>query len=272
MTQDDQFTITITPPKRTPALNWKELWRYRDLFITLSWRDVAIRYKQTAIGALWAVLQPLVTLVIFTFIFNRVAHVQSGDKTPYPLFLYVGLILWQFYSGTLTKASESLVANQNLVQKVYFPRLILPASTLATAAVDLFFSGLVFLFLLLYYRVPIHLGGFMAVPVIGYCLGASALGGGFFLSALNVKYRDVRYALPFFIQTLMYVTPVIYPAQMLDHYPIAKEAMLVLNPVAVAITTARSSLFSADPLQPLVLLTAVLISSGYFLIGLWYFR
>ena len=251
MTQDDQFTITITPPKRTPALNWKELWRYRDLFITLSWRDVAIRYKQTAIGALWAVLQPLVTLVIFTFIFNRVAHVQSGDKT---------------------KASESLVANQNLVQKVYFPRLILPASTLATAAVDLFFSGLVFLFLLLYYRVPIHLGGFMAVPVIGYCLGASALGGGFFLSALNVKYRDVRYALPFFIQTLMYVTPVIYPAQMLDHYPIAKEAMLVLNPVAVAITTARSSLFSADPLQPLVLLTAVLISSGYFLIGLWYFR
>src|SRR3990170_7309850 len=127
----------IVPPKRWLSINWQELWRYRDLFLVLAWRDIAVRYKQTALGVAWAIFQPFITMIVFTFIFNRMANITSGDATPYPIFLYVGLLFWQYFSGTLTNASNSMISNAPLVQKVYFPRLIVPATAATTGLIDL---------------------------------------------------------------------------------------------------------------------------------------
>lgn len=238
----------------------------------LSWRDISVRYKQTVLGALWAIGQPFVSMVIFTFVFNRVAKVESGDGTPYPVFLYVGLLLWQYYSGTLTKASESMVSNANMIQKVYFPRLIVPGSTALTGFVDLGFASLILVGLMAYFGFVPHWQGLLILPILLACLLLSALGAGLFLASLNVKYRDVRYALPFVIQTLMYVTPVIYPVKMLDNYPIIKGLMLWLNPVSGVITNARAGLLGQSPIDWGVMGISCLMSVVAFIVGLYYFR
>ena len=129
--------LVIVPPKKLLSINWKEMWRFRDLFWVLAWRDIAVRYKQTFLGVVWAIFQPLITMIIFTFIFNRMANINSGDSTPYPVFLYVGLVFWQYYASTLANASNSMISNASLVQKVYFPRLIVPASAAVTGLIDM---------------------------------------------------------------------------------------------------------------------------------------
>ena len=262
----------IKPPGRGISMDWRELWRYRDLFLVFTWRDVSVRYKQTALGALWAIFQPFITMVIFTFIFNRVAKVESGDGTPYPIFLYVGLLIWQYYSGTLTRASESMVANANMIQKVYFPRLIVPSSTALTGLVDLLVASLVLGALMIYYGFTPHWQGIAILPILVVAMVLSSLGAGMALAALNVKYRDVRYALPFVIQTLMYVTPVIYPVKMLDAYPILKQLMLWLNPISGVISVARQSILGKSPIEWTVLAVSCLMSTVLFLAGLCYFR
>lgn len=264
--------LIIKPPKRLIKIDWGELWRFRDLFLVLAWRDISVRYKQTALGALWAIFQPFVSMVIFTFIFNRVAKVESGDGTPYPIFLYIGLLLWQYYSGTLTKASESMVANANMIQKVYFPRLIVPASTALTGLVDLLVASLIFLGMSIYYGYHPRWEGLAILPLLLACMIFSSLGAGMFLASLNVKYRDVRHALPFVIQTLMYVTPVIYPVRMLDRYPAVQEAMLWLNPISGVISTARAGLLGHSPIDLRVLAISCFMSLVFFVGGLVYFR
>jgi lipopolysaccharide transport system permease protein len=144
--------FVIRPPGRFLSVDFAELWRFRDLFFVLAWRDIAIRYKQTVLGILWAIIQPVVTMVVFTFIFNRVGRIESGDATPYPIFLYVGLLLWHYYSTTLTNASNSLVSHQSMIQKIYFPRLILPATAATTGLVDLAISSLILAAMMVYYR------------------------------------------------------------------------------------------------------------------------
>ena len=144
--------LIIEPPKRLLSINLQELWQYRDLFITLAWRDISVRYKQTALGVLWAVFQPFVTMIVFTFIFNRMAKIDSGDGTPYPIFLYVGLLFWQYYSNTLTNASGSMVANAGMIQKIYFPRLIIPATSATTGLVDFAISSVILIGMMFYYR------------------------------------------------------------------------------------------------------------------------
>lgn len=271
--------FVIAPPRRFAGVSWKELWRYRDLFLVLAWRDVSVRYKQTALGALWAIFQPFIMMVIFTFIFNRVAKVESGDSTPYPIFLYVGLLLWQYYSGTLTKASESMVMNANMVQKIYFPRLILPAATALVGLVDFALAGLILVAMMCVFRygygwqgIPFHWQSLAVMPILLICAVLCSLGSGMFLAAVNVKYRDVRYALPFMIQTLMYVTPVIYPVQMLDKYPIIKGLMLWLNPISGVITNARAAVFATRPIDWGILGVSCLMSVVFFFAGLYYFR
>jgi len=264
--------ITIRPPKGFVGLNWRELWRFRDLFVVLAWRDISVRYKQTVLGALWAIFQPLVTMVIFTFIFNRVAKVESGDGTPYPIFLYVGLLFWQYYSGTLTKASDSMVLNAGMVQKIYFPRLILPAASAITGFVDLAVSSIILVIMMIYYGFVPHLVGIAILPCLLVCMLLSSLGTGLVLASLNVKYRDVRYALPFLIQTLMYVTPVIYPVAMLAKYPIIKECMLWLNPMSGVISNARAGILGNSPIDWHALLASTVSSIILFVIGLYYFR
>lgn len=264
--------FVIAPPKRWLSINWKELWRYRDLFLVLAWRDISVRYKQTALGVLWAIFQPFVTMIVFTFIFNRMAKIESGDGTPYPVFLYVGLLLWQYYSNTLTNANNSMAANAGMIQKIYFPRLIIPATSATTGLVDLAISTVILVGMMIYYGFMPRLTGLFILPVLLICAILSALGLGMFLAALNVKYRDVRYAVPFFIQIMMYVTPVIYPVKMLDSHPMIKAFMLWFNPISGVITNARAGILGQGAIDWKILWISVLMSTVFFIAGLYYFR
>lgn len=270
MNQPDEFVIA--PPARFVSVNWGELWRYRDLFLVFAWREVAVRYKQAALGVLWAVIQPLTTMVIFTFIFNRMANIQSGDGTPYPIFLYVGLLLWQYFSGTLTNASNSMVINSAIIQKVYFPRLIIPAAAAVTGLVDLAFASIVLIGMMFFYGFRPHLIGILISPLLLAIAVLASLGMGLFLASVNIKYRDVRHALPFVIQIMMYVTPVIYPASMLDRHPVVRTLMLWLNPISGVITNARAGLLGGAPIDWSVLAISAGTSVLFFVFGLYYFR
>ncbi|MDD5355449.1 MAG: ABC transporter permease [Candidatus Omnitrophica bacterium] len=269
---DQNIEYTIEPPKHFLSIDWKELWLYRDLFLVLAWRDISVRYKQTALGIIWAILQPVMTMIVFTFIFNRVAKIDSGDTTPYPIFLYVGLLLWQYFSSTLTNASNSMISSAGLISKIYFPRLILPATAATTGLIDLVIASVILIGLMIYYSFVPQIIGILILPLLLICTVLYALGGGLFLAAINVKYRDVRYALPFFIQIMMYVTPVIYPVKMLDKYPIIKALMLWLNPISGVITNARAGLLGQGSVDWGIMGISFLMSFVFFVIGLYYFR
>jgi len=262
----------IAPPKKWLSINWKELWRYRDLFLVLAWRDISVRYKQTALGVLWALLQPFMTMIVFTFIFNRMASISSGDNTPYPVFLYVGLLFWQYFSVALTNAGNSMITNSALIQKIYFPRLIVPATAVTTGLIDLAIAAVILVGMMSYYGIMPPMSGILILPVLLIITVLCALGMGLLLASMNIKYRDVRFALPFFIQLLMYVTPVIYPVKMLDKYPVIKELMLWLNPISGVISNARAGLLSQGGIDFRVLGIALLMSIVYFVAGLYYFR
>ncbi len=269
---DKPIEFVIAPPKKWLSINWPELWRYRDLFLVLAWRDISVRYKQTVLGVLWAVFQPLITMIIFTFIFNRMAKIESGDGTPYPIFLYVGQLFWLYYSGTLTNAANSMISNQQLVQKIYFPRLVLPATAATTGLVDIGISAVILIGMMVYYGFAPNLVGILILPVLLVTAILCAMGTGLYLAAINVKYRDVRYALPFFIQVMMYVTPVIYPVNMLNKYPIMKTLMIWLNPISGVITNARAGILGKSPIQWDVLGISLLMSIVFFVMGLYHFR
>ncbi len=263
---------TIEPPKRWLSINWKELYRYRDLFLVLAWRDIAVRYKQTGLGVLWALLQPILTMVVFTFIFNTMAGLDSGDTTPYPIFLYVGQIFWTYFSIALTNASNSMVGNAALISKIYFPRLIVPATAITTGLVDFAISALVLVALMVYYGFKPSLAGILILPLLIICVVMHALGIGLYLAAINVKYRDVRYIVPFFINIMMYVTPVIWPVTKLDGHPLIKTIMLWLNPITGVITNARGAILGRSPVDWPVLGISLLMSFVFFVLGLYYFR
>ena len=253
-------------------IDWAELWRFRDLFLTLAWRDISVRYKQAVLGVAWAILQPFFTMVVFTFIFNRMAHIQSNDGTPYPVFLYVGTLFWQYFSGTLTNAANSMVANAGLIQKIYFPRLIVPATAATTGMVDFLVASVILGGMMVWYRLVPSLGGILILPLLLVIAILASLGIGLILAAVNVKYRDVRYALPFMINILMYVTPVIYPVQMLDKHPVARVVMLWCNPMAAVISNARAGLLGRTPLDWPALVIAAGMSVLFFVVGLYIFR
>jgi len=209
-------------------IDWAELWSYRELLYFLMWKEVKVRYKQTALGVTWAILQPVMTMVVFSVFFGRLAglgHTTGG--IPYPVYVYAGLLPWTFFSGAVNNATNSLVGNSNLITKVYFPRTMIPLATIIAGLVDLAMSTGVFLLLMLYYRVPIswHV---IVVPVllVGTILAAS--GVGLLFAALTVAYRDFRYVVPFTIQIWMFATPVIYPSSIV---PKAWRGILALNPM-----------------------------------------
>ena len=235
-------------------------------------RDIVIRYKQAALGVFWALFRPLTTMVVFTFVFNGMARIESGDGTPYPVFLYVGLLLWQYYSNTLTNAANSTVLTAGLIQKIYVPRLIIPAAPAITGLVDLAVAAVILAGMMFYYGFHPRSTGLLILPILLVCAVLVAMGTGLLAAAVNVKYRDVRHVLPFFVQTMMYVTPVIYPATMLDGHPVAKTLMLWLNPISGVITNARSGLLGRTPVDWNVLGISLLMSVVLFVLGLCYFR
>lgn len=258
----------IKPPKGLVRIDLPEIFRYKDLLYIFVWRDIKVRYKQTAIGVLWAIFQPLLTMLIFSFFFGRLAKVPS-DGIPYPVFVYTGLLLWNYFSAALTNASDSLIGSEGIIKKVYFPRLILPASTVVTPAIDFAISFLVLGAVMVYYHFIPGWIGLVVMPVLLLISIVSALGVGLFLSAINVKYRDVRYALPFFIQIALYITPVIYPVSII---PAKLQWVAYLNPMTGVISVARSLVLRTSAVDWTLVGISIAMSLILFFLGLAYFR
>jgi len=260
--------VTVIRPKKTFSLrDLSELWAYRELLLFFMWRDLKVRYKQTAIGVSWAVLQPFLTMVVFSVFFGTLLGVPS-DNVPYPIFVYVGLLFWQFFSGALSDTANALVGNQAIVTKVYFPRLILPLSSVSTKLVDFVIAAVILAGMMAYYGYVPNLEGLLVLPLLLIISFMAAVGGGLFLAALNVKYRDVRHALPFFIQILLFVTPVIYPASIAGKY----SWILAMNPMMGVIQTARAGLLDATPINWFLVVLSFLAALVMLLIGTVYFK
>ncbi len=236
-------TVVIEAGKSHVSLGLKDFWAYRELLYFLTWRDVKVRYKQTLLGAAWAILQPLLTMLIFTLLFGRLAGIKTDG--PYPIFAYGGLLIWTFFANAVTNSGNSLVGSSSLITKIYFPRMIIPAAAVAASVVDLVLAFLVQIVLMAYYRV--HLSwAITMVPVLVALSTLLALGVGMWLSALNVKYRDIRYAIPFLIQLWMFASAVIYPLNML---PPKWQTILMFNPVTGIVENFRVALLSQQAFE-----------------------
>jgi len=235
----NRFTphLVIEPRGYWSSFNLRDLWRYRELFYFLTWRDVKIRYKQTVLGAAWAVIQPVFNMILFTFIFGKVANVPS-DNVPYPLFAFAALLPWTFFSNAIAMAGASLVGNAHLITKVYFPRMIIPAAAVLAGLVDFAFAFAVMAVLLVWYQVPLSFNLVM-LPALIILTSALAFATGTLLSSLNVKYRDIRYVIPFLIQIWMFATPIIYPVSMM---PRKYQWIFKLNPLTGIIEGYRVAL------------------------------
>ena len=234
----DKPLIVIEPRRGSLALNLNDLWQYRDLLYILTLRDIKVRYKQTYLGILWAVIQPLFMMIIFTAFFGRLAGIPS-DGIPYPLFVYAGLLPWIFFSNALNSSGNSLVGNSSLITKVYFPRMIIPISAVASGLIDVLISFGLLLLLMLYYGIGFS-PNIMMLPILTLLTALLATAIGMWMSALNVKYRDVRYALPFLIQLWMFATPIIYPSSLV---PDKWRWWLKINPLTGLIEAYRSAIF-----------------------------
>ena len=261
------LVIHIQPTKSWLNLNLLEIWQSRDLLYFLTWREIKVRYKQTVLGAAWAILQPVLTMLVFSIVFGRLAKIPS-DGIPYPLFAYAGLVSWMFFSNGLTQTSNSLVGSSHLISKVYFPRLIIPISTVLSGVVDLALSFSVLIVMMAYYHVIPNIN-FVYLPLFILLALATALGVGLWLSALNVQYRDVRYAVPFLVQFWMYATPIAYPSSFLKQ---PWRTIYGLNPMAGVVEGFRWALLGSHSKPgPLILVSA--IAAGLLLVsGAFYFR
>jgi lipopolysaccharide transport system permease protein len=258
--------LRITPPSRWWVLPFDELWAYRGLLYFFVWRDIKIRYKQTAIGAAWAVLQPLLTMLVFTLFFGRLAHIPSGGL-PYPIFYYSALLPWMYFAAALQNATSTIVENQRLITKVYFPRLALPLSSVLSGLVDFGISFLMFVAMMAYYRIR-PTAAILWLPVFLLLAILTALGIGLWLSALNAIYRDVRYVVPFLVQFWLFASPVAYPSSLV---PEKWRWLYGLNPMAGVIEGFRWSLAGGDPPGQLIFVsTAVMVV--VLLAGLAYFQ
>lgn len=230
--------VTIESDQSLVKLDLRDLWSYRELLYFLMWRDIKVRYKQTLLGAAWAIIQPLFTMLIFALFFGKLVGVPS-DNIPYPLFAYSGLLLWMYFANAVVNSGNSLIGNANLITKVYFPRMLIPASAVAAGLMDFAISSVILCGLLIYYGVALS-WNFILLPILVLLLTLLALGIGMWMSALNVKYRDIRYALPFVIQLWMFISPIIYP---LSVVPQKWRWVLAFNPLTGIIEGFRALLF-----------------------------
>lgn len=261
-------TRIIIEPGRTERNYWQDLWRYRELFYILSWRDIKVRYKQTVIGAAWGILRPLLTMIVFTVVFSRIAHLPSEGAAPYAILVYAAMLPWQFFANALSEASNSLIGNANLITKVYFPRLIIPASSVITSFVDFAISFALLFVLMAYYRYApswniIFLPGFILLAFF------TAFGIGLYLTALNVKYRDFRYIIPFIVQFGLYISPVGFSSNVV---PDQWRWLYNLNPMVGVIDGFRWCILGESELNNASITAAVLITVLFTWIGIRYFR
>lgn len=258
----------IGPPKGLVEINLPEIWKYRELLYIFAWRDIKVRYKQTILGIAWAIFQPFVTMVVFSVVFGRLAAIPS-EGIPYPIFVYTGLLLWNYFSSALTSASDCLVSNEGIIKKVYFPRLIIPISTAVTPLIDFCFAFIILVGMMIYYHYTPSLLGIIFLPILLLLSLLTASGLGFFLASVNAKFRDVRYILPFFIQILMFISPVIYPPSIIpDQY----RWIIAVNPMAGIISFARATLLGSGSVNWLQLGFSGLIGLIILTLGVAYFR
>lgn len=246
---------------------WADLWRYRELFFILAWRDVAVRYKQTAIGIVWAVIRPLLTMIILSVIFGRIAKLPS-EGVPYPLFVFAAMLPWQFFANALTEASGSLVANERLITKVYFPRMVVPSSSVIVSMADFLVSFLVLLVLMVYYQHALTFR-MLALPALLLLAFLAALGPGLLITALNVQYRDFRYVIPFIVQFGLYISPVGFSTSM-----VPEEWMFLysLNPMVGVIDGFRWAICGTSGIGGPAFIVSGIVIAGFLWLGIWYFR
>jgi lipopolysaccharide transport system permease protein len=241
------FELVIKPRKGWQPIDLSELWSYRELLGFFIWRDVKIRYKQTLLGGLWALLQPLIGMLVFSLVFNRVANFQ-GDGSPYALFVFSGLVPWTFFTNAVGMASNSLVGNENMIRKIYFPRVLIPLGSVGALGLDMFI-GLVFTAgLMAYYRWPVTSNLLWLLPCL-LCAFLTSSGMGLILAALNVQFRDVKYVVPFVTQMALFLTPVIYPV---SHFPAQYRFLLALNPMAGIVECFRYAFLGTQVSWPLI--------------------
>ena len=254
---------------RSERQYWKDLWRYRELFYFLAWRDILVRYKQTAIGVTWALIRPLLTMIVFTVVFGNIAKLPTEADAPYPILVFSAMLPWQFFANALSECSNSLLSNSNLISKVYFPRLIVPASAVIVSFVDFLISASILLALMAWYDfVPSW--RILTLPLFIFIAFAAAIGGGLWLAALNVEYRDFRYIVPFIVQFGLYVSPVGFSSTVV---PEKWRFLYSLNPMVGVIDGFRWAIISGDTnlywsgfLLSIAIVVLLVVS------GIWYFR
>lgn len=248
---------------------WKDLWHFRELFYILSWRDIKVRYKQTVIGALWSILRPLLTMIIFTVVFSKVARIPSNIDAPYAIMVYAGMLPWTFFATSLSEASMSLITNSNLISKVYFPRLIIPSASVITSFIDFLISFLLIFVLYIWYG---YTPGWeiLALPVCVLFAFMVSMGAGLYLTALNVKYRDFRYVVPFIVQFGLYISPVGFNSNVI---PEKWRLLFALNPMVGVIDCFRWCLLNgAQPLNWYSLVISIVVAIGLLYLGIAKFR
>lgn len=265
MTESTEYSIESSGRK---LFDWGELWHYRELFYFFTWRDIKIKYKQTFLGFLWAILQPLMMMLIFTFFFGKALNIPS-QNLPYPVYVFSGLLIWNLFSAGLTSASNSMVNNATIIKKIYFPRLIIPVSSILVALFDFLMAFVLFIGILIFYKQPVSWLAIICWPLALLIGMVATLGLGSLLAALNVKYRDFRYVIPFLVQILFFLTPVIYPISMLDN-PVLKY-ILACSPMYAAVELFR---YPLTGIMPDYLFLGASLMAGLILLvaGIVYFK
>ncbi len=263
---NNEYTLVIEAGK-TEKQYFKDLWRYRELFYFLAWRDILVRYKQTVIGILWAVIRPFLTMVVFTFVFGNLAKMPS-EGVPYPILVYAAMLPWQFFSSALQESSNSLISNANMISKIYFPRLVVPTSAVIVSFVDFLISFAILVILMVFYGFIPSIT-ILVLPLFTLIAFFAAMGFGLWLAALNVKYRDFRYVVPFIVQFGLYISPVGFSSSVI---PGQWRLLYSLNPMVGVIDGFRWSILGNTQIYlPGFILSMVLVG-GVFITGLMYFR
>ena len=259
--------IIVKPSKGWISLRLDELWQYRELLYFLAWRDIKVRYKQTALGAAWAIIQPFFTMVVFSIFFGRLAKVPS-DGIPYPIFAYAALVPWTFFANGLSQSANSLVGSANLIKKVYFPRLVVPISSVISGVFDFILAFLVLLGLMLYYGISPTLN-IVWLPFLLLLTLITSLGVGLWLSALNVKFRDVRYTVPFLTQFWLFATPIAYPSSLLSE---PWRTLYGINPMVGVVEGFRWALLGTDTAPGPIIIVSTVVALALLVGGAFWFR
>ena len=257
----------VIEPQKNSVIDWNELWEYRQLFFFLAWRDIKIRYKQTILGGLWAIIQPLSAMVVFSLFFGKLAKMPS-DGVPYPVFSFAALVPWQFFANSVSQSSQSLVSNAAIITKIYFPRIVIPCAAVLSGIVDFLIAFAVLLGIMFYFGIVPTLN-VIFLPAFFLLALLTSLGTGLWLSALNVKFRDIRYTITFMIQLWLFITPIVYPSSLLPEF---WRTVYAVNPMASVVEGFRWSLLGTETAPGAMFIVSAIVAIIIFITGLFHFQ